>query len=183
MSTSVPERASIVIVGGGVMGASIAFHLAEAGVPDVLLVERNELGSGSTVKAAGGVRAQFSDPMNIALGARSLEAFEKFQQRPGRAIDLHQVGYLFLHTTAESGRGRGGRIVAELTWRRNSHAHFRRGARLEPRDSDRRCRGCHLPSARRILRPGFSGAGLRSWCPTLGCHRSQWRSRHRHRTS
>ena len=102
MSTSVPERASIVIVGGGVMGASIAFHLAEAGVPDVLLVERNELGSGSTVKAAGGVRAQFSDPMNIALGARSLEAFEKFQQRPGRAIDLHQVGYLFLHTTPES---------------------------------------------------------------------------------
>lgn len=80
------------------MGVSVAFHLAEAGVPDVLLVERDQLGSGSTSKAAGGVRAQFSDALNIALGARSLEAFERFRERPGGAIDLHRVGYLFLLT-------------------------------------------------------------------------------------
>jgi len=90
-----PERADAVVVGGGVMGASAAFHLAEAGV-DVVLFERAELASGSTSKAAGGVRAQFSDPLNIAIGLRSLEAFERFAERPGAEIDLHRVGYLFL---------------------------------------------------------------------------------------
>ena len=94
-------RAEVVIVGGGVMGASIAFHLAEAGVRDVVLVERDELGSGSTCKAAGGVRAQFSDEVNIRLGARSLEAFNRFTQRPGQEIDLHRVGYLFLLSKPE----------------------------------------------------------------------------------
>jgi len=93
-----PESASIVIIGGGVMGASIAFHLAEAGVNDVLLLEKAQLGSGSTCKAAGGVRAQFSDPVNVALGLRGLDAFEDFSNRPGQEIDLHQVGYLFLLT-------------------------------------------------------------------------------------
>ena len=55
------ERAAVVIVGGGVIGTSIAFHLGEAGVEDVVLLERGELGSGSTSKGAGGVRAMFSD--------------------------------------------------------------------------------------------------------------------------
>lgn len=98
----VPDTAEVVIVGGGVMGTSIAFHLAEAGVSDVVLVERGELAGGSTSKAAGGVRAQFSDPVNIALGARSLSAFERFAARPGREIDLRQVGYLFLHTDSDA---------------------------------------------------------------------------------
>ena len=89
------------IIGGGVMGASIAFHLAEAGVRDVLVLERAALGSGSTSKAAGGVRAQFSDELNIALGARSLEAFTRFGTRPGQEIDLRQVGYLFLLSAPE----------------------------------------------------------------------------------
>jgi sarcosine oxidase subunit beta len=96
-----PERASVVIVGGGVMGTSIAFHLAEAGVDGVLLLERDTLAAGSTSKAAGGVRAQFSDPLNIAMGARGLEAFEDFARRPGQDIDLHRVGYLFLLTTSD----------------------------------------------------------------------------------
>jgi sarcosine oxidase subunit beta len=96
--STLPGSASVVIVGGGVMGASIAFHLAEAGVPDVLLLEKAQLASGSTSKAAGGVRAQFSDPVNIALGARGLDAFEDFPRRPGQEIDLHQVGYLFVLT-------------------------------------------------------------------------------------
>jgi sarcosine oxidase subunit beta len=88
-------RADVVVIGGGVMGVSAAFHLAEAGV-DVVLLERDELGSGSTSRAAGGVRAQFSDPVNIALGLRSLEAYEQFATRPGGEIDLRQYGYLFL---------------------------------------------------------------------------------------
>ena len=77
------------------MGTSAAFHLAEAGV-DVLLVEQAGLASGSTSKAAGGVRAQFSDPLNVAIALRSLEAFDRFAERPGGEIDLHRVGYLFL---------------------------------------------------------------------------------------
>ncbi|TCP55021.1 sarcosine oxidase subunit beta [Tamaricihabitans halophyticus] len=100
-ASPLPERAAVVILGGGVIGTSIAFHLAEAGVSDVLLLDRGELGAGSTCRAAGGVRAQFSDELNIALGARSLEAFQRFGQRPGQEIDLHQVGYLFLLSTSE----------------------------------------------------------------------------------
>lgn len=96
MAQDLPTTADVVIVGGGVMGTSIAFHLAEAGVGGVVLLERDSLGGGSTCKAAGGVRAQFGDATNIALGARSLAAFEDFARRPGQEIDLHQVGYLFL---------------------------------------------------------------------------------------
>lgn len=95
---SVTQRAEVVIIGGGAMGASIAFHLAEAGVEDVLLIDQGPFGGGSTSKSAGGVRAQFSAETNIRLGARSLVAFEEFGERPGAEIDLHQVGYLFLHS-------------------------------------------------------------------------------------
>jgi len=93
-----PDHAEVVVVGGGVMGTSIAFHLAEAGVPGVLLLERDQLGAGSTSRCAGGVRAQFSHPVNIELGRRGLAAFERFPTRPGQQIDLHQPGYLFLVT-------------------------------------------------------------------------------------
>ena len=92
---SPPERAEVVVVGGGGTGTSIAFHLAEAGV-DVCLLERDALSSGSTSRAAGGIRTQFSDPLNVAIGLRSVEAFSRFAERPGGEIDFHQVGYLFL---------------------------------------------------------------------------------------
>ena len=91
-----PSHASVVIIGGGVMGLSTAYHLAHAGVADVVLVEKGEFGSGSTCKAAGGVRAQFSDAVNIELGLRSLRTFETFKDKFDQEIDLHQVGYLFL---------------------------------------------------------------------------------------
>ncbi|MEU5635653.1 NAD(P)/FAD-dependent oxidoreductase [Streptomyces rishiriensis] len=94
-------HASVVIIGGGVMGAAIAYHLAAAGVRDVLLLERDELAAGSTSKAAGGVRAQFSDELNIQLGARSLEAFGRFGEEIGHDIGLHRVGYLFLLSTPQ----------------------------------------------------------------------------------
>jgi len=95
MTTALPSRADVVVIGGGAMGSSIGFHLAEAGV-DVCVLERAELASGSTSRAAGGIRAQFSDPLNIALGLRSIAAYERFGERPGAEIDLKQVGYLFL---------------------------------------------------------------------------------------
>ncbi|GAA1652085.1 FAD-binding oxidoreductase [Georgenia ruanii] len=86
------------IVGGGVIGSSVAFHLAEAGV-GVLLLERDALASGSSGKPIGGVRAQFSDPLNVALGARSLTRYADFASRPGGDIGLRRVGYLFLLPT------------------------------------------------------------------------------------
>jgi sarcosine oxidase subunit beta len=85
-----------VVIGGGAIGASAAFHLGEAGVADVVLVEKAELGSGSTSRAAGGVRSLFSERVNVELGMRSLAAYADFPHRPGKAIDLHRVGYLFL---------------------------------------------------------------------------------------
>ena len=93
--SALPAAASVVIVGGGVIGCSAAFHLAEAGI-DVVLLEREQLGSGSTCRAAGGVRAQFSDALNIEIAQRSLGAFRDFGRRPGWEIDFKQVGYLFV---------------------------------------------------------------------------------------
>jgi sarcosine oxidase subunit beta len=92
---ALPERTDVIVVGGGAIGTSIAFHLAEAGV-DVCLLEREALASGSTSRAAGGVRTQFSDPLNVAIGLRGIEAFTRFAERPGAEIDFRQVGYLFL---------------------------------------------------------------------------------------
>ena len=116
------DRASVVIVGGGVVGTSAAFHLAEAGVSDVLLLEQAELGSGSTVRAAGGFRAQFSDELNIAIALRSIAAFEAFAERPGWDIGLHQDGYLFLLTR----RGRRRAVPAH----RRAAARKRRADRM-----------------------------------------------------
>jgi sarcosine oxidase subunit beta len=99
-----PATASAVIIGGGAMGVSTAYELARAGVSGVVLLDKGPLGSGSTSKAAGGVRAQFSDRVNIELAVRSLETFENFPARFGQEIDLHQTGYLFLLDAAETVR-------------------------------------------------------------------------------
>src|ERR1700742_106649 len=93
-----PPGADVVIVGGGVVGASAAFHLAEAGA-DVVLLERDQLASGSTSKAAGGLRAQVSDALNIEIAKRSLTAYKEFERRPGAEIDYEEIGYLFVLTT------------------------------------------------------------------------------------
>lgn len=102
---TVPPTADVVIIGGGVMGASTAFHLAEAGVRNIVVVERGDLGCGSSGKPIGGVRAHFSDPLNIELGSRSLRAYQDFPHRPGADIRLDTVGYLFLLTTDEQATG------------------------------------------------------------------------------
>src|SRR5215831_2407951 len=73
------------------MGASVAWHLRELGIDDVVLLERDSLASGSTAKSAGGIRAQFADELNIRIALRSLDEFERME-----GIDLRQHGYLFL---------------------------------------------------------------------------------------
>lgn len=96
MSKELPEQASVVVIGGGVIGASIAFHLAESGVSDVVLLEKDELACGSTCKAAGGVRASFSNEANIAIGLRGLDVYSRFAQEYHQEIDFSRDGYLYL---------------------------------------------------------------------------------------
>jgi sarcosine oxidase subunit beta len=96
MTKALPESASVVIIGGGVIGTSIACHLASSGVTDVVLIERDELASGSTCKAAGGVRATFSNPANIEIGLRGLEVYSQFNEMYGQDIDFSRDGYLYL---------------------------------------------------------------------------------------
>jgi len=85
------ESAEVVVIGGGAMGASVAWHLRRLGIDDVVLLERDSLASGSTSKSAGGIRAQFADELNIRIALRSLDEFEQME-----GIDFRQHGYLFL---------------------------------------------------------------------------------------
>lgn len=87
------SRSEIVIIGGGVVGASVAYHLAERGVRDVVLIERSDsLGSGSTGKATGGIRAQFETEININLSLYSLEFIKNWEFD----CEYDPRGYLFL---------------------------------------------------------------------------------------
>ena len=97
-----PASATVVIIGGGVMGASAAFHLALAGTTDVIVLERNTLASGSTGKAAGGVRASFSHSTNIAMGMRGLEVYSRFAEDFGQEIEFRRNGYLYLLSDQEN---------------------------------------------------------------------------------
>src|SRR5215210_6909704 len=89
------HRTDVVIIGGGIMGASIAYHRARAGVTAVTLLEAGEIASGSSGNPLGGVRVQFSDAANIELGLRSLHAYGRFTEECGVDIGLQPVGYLF----------------------------------------------------------------------------------------
>ncbi|WP_284744273.1 NAD(P)/FAD-dependent oxidoreductase [Amycolatopsis sp. RTGN1] len=95
--TSLPPMAECVVIGGGVIGVSCAFRLAEAGV-DVLLLERDGLGEGSTAKAAGGIRSSFTSRVNVELGLRGLAAYSAFSRDFGVEIDFRRDGYLYLLT-------------------------------------------------------------------------------------
>jgi sarcosine oxidase subunit beta len=86
--------ARIVVAGSGAVGASVAYHLALLGADDVVVAERGELVSGSTSRAMGGVRQQFSTAEEVVLARESIE----FLARLGPSL-FRQVGYLFLATT------------------------------------------------------------------------------------
>jgi sarcosine oxidase subunit beta len=94
-----PTKTEIVIIGGGVMGASTAYHLAGRGVKDIVLLEKQSLfGMGATGKCAGGVRYQFSTEINIRLSQHSLPMLDRFPDEIGQEIDRRKTGYLFLLT-------------------------------------------------------------------------------------
>jgi sarcosine oxidase, subunit beta len=97
----VRKEAAVVIVGGGVVGASIAHHLALRGMSDVVVVERSGLGSGSTGRSAGGIRQQFSSEVNCRLSILSVEKLKRFPEETGWDPRFVQDGYLFLLSRLE----------------------------------------------------------------------------------
>jgi sarcosine oxidase subunit beta len=93
------QTAEVVIVGGGIVGSSIAWHLTHAGCKNVLVIEReSSQGKGSTGKSMGGVRAQFSTPVNIQMSLYSIPFYAKFEEVVGHPADYRPQGYLFLAT-------------------------------------------------------------------------------------
>ncbi|MFH1551112.1 MAG: FAD-binding oxidoreductase [Planctomycetota bacterium] len=95
------KNAEVVIIGGGVVGTAIAYNLAGIGVKDVVLVERDTLASGSTGRAAGGIRQQWSEPANVRLARASIDIFKNFKKTMGRDIGLVEGGYLLVAYTDE----------------------------------------------------------------------------------
>ena len=90
-------HAAVAIIGGGVMGASIAYHLARSGVDDVIIVDRaHGPGAGSTGRATGGFRVQFASAINVQLSIKSRNALLRFEEETGVDPGYQQVGYLFL---------------------------------------------------------------------------------------
>ena len=91
------QTAEVVIIGGGIVGASIAWHLTEAGCRSVLIVEReSHQGKGSTGKSMGGVRAQFATIPNIQMSLYSIPFYAAFEERLGHPSGYSPQGYLFV---------------------------------------------------------------------------------------
>jgi sarcosine oxidase subunit beta len=97
--TELPPTAECIIIGGGVVGCSLAYHLARDGMRPLLL-ERGELGAGSTARCAGGVRQQFSTEINVRVGMLSRLLLERFEEEVGATADLRQIGYLLVASDA-----------------------------------------------------------------------------------
>jgi sarcosine oxidase subunit beta len=93
------KKADIVIIGGGVVGCSIAYNLAKLGAKNIILLEKNTLASGSTGRCGAGIRQQFGTKMNCILARESIKIFENLSQELEYDIELNQGGYLILAYT------------------------------------------------------------------------------------
>lgn len=93
------KTADVVIIGGGIVGLSIAYYLALKKAGRIILIEKGQLGEGSTSRCVGGIRTQFSTEINILFSLESLKTFDQFEEEFGVAPEFKRVGYLFLATT------------------------------------------------------------------------------------
>ena len=94
---ALPKSAEVIIIGGGVVGASIAYHLAARGGSGIILLEKEKFfGTGATGRCAGGIRYQFATEINVRLSIASLPMLADFEAEHGQAIDYQECGYLFL---------------------------------------------------------------------------------------
>lgn len=117
-----PTTADIVIIGGGVMGASAAYHLAKRGLRNIVLLEKEAFfGTGATGRCAGGVRYQFSTEINVNLSLESLPMLECFKEETGQDINYRQCGYLLIATNEEDAS----------TFRRNVEMQNRLGVQTQ----------------------------------------------------
>ncbi|RLE71637.1 MAG: FAD-binding oxidoreductase, partial [Thermoprotei archaeon] len=90
------RRASVVIIGGGISGLSIAYNLAKLGLDDIVVVEKKYLGGGSTGKCGTGIRQQFTTKEHIMLMKESVKLWEKLDEELGHDVGYRQTGYLWL---------------------------------------------------------------------------------------
>jgi sarcosine oxidase subunit beta len=94
-----PSTADVIIIGGGIVGASIARHVTSAGCRNVIILEREtQPGTGSTGKSMGGVRAPFSLPADIRMSLYSISVFRDFEKQTGHPSGYRPQGYLFVAT-------------------------------------------------------------------------------------
>jgi sarcosine oxidase subunit beta len=110
------ETCDVAIIGGGIAGVSIAYHLTRAGARDVVVLEQAQVGSGSSLKAAGGIRRQFSTPANIEWSQRAFERFGTFADEFGADPSFHRCGYLVLASSERSAR-----LLEESAARQRAH--------------------------------------------------------------
>jgi sarcosine oxidase subunit beta len=95
-----PQTADVVIIGAGIVGSSIAYHLTEAGCKNVLVIEREtRQGLGSTGKSMGGVRAQFATDVNIRMSMYAIPFLNRFEEATGYPSGYKPHGYLFMATS------------------------------------------------------------------------------------
>ena len=104
MSKRLPSAADVVIIGGGVMGCAIQYHLAQLGVTNTVVLERDVLGSGSTGRSQAICRMHYSNPITTELAWQSLQVFADFDQRVGGQSGFVRTGYLVV-VKEEDGAG------------------------------------------------------------------------------
>lgn len=102
VSSSVKDSASVVIIGAGIIGASVAYSLVKKGVNDIVVLDKGKAGSGSTAASLGGFRYQFSNELSVRLSLESINVIENFKQETGYDPLVKHDGYVFIASSEKS---------------------------------------------------------------------------------